>query len=559
MDNINMSEEEYDKEPSDLGSSSKEIDAVGLIGGRSRGLSKQEQKVPEPLAIESVDEEATDYFSLSGSNLKTDRQTVTCTRQSNGNSSHSAFGTQLVSRGRIEWMIKIDTGHSIRIGVCGQTESVDRNFTETKYGYGYGDDGNIYFGGSHIEYNDGFKAGDIVGVYLNMDMNTLKFSVNGADHGAAFDSIKLNDKDNVRGYRLAVTLQHRPHKLTLLESTLYNVERRSPRPSSNQFGANNGHQRKLSYTAMNIKSKSAASSTPSEDGSDSLKKKKGSGKKKGKDDGSAASKKKGAGKKTAGKKGDVSPAPKKKGAGKKGRDTLTPSKKKGKKSSVGAKKKGKDSLTPSQKKGGAKKKSTKTKKNKDEEEQKSEPKKKGRGKEANWVQREKTKDKWEDCGPKLEIEKSSVSTKSSIKDGNSAFGKIVIKNKMKVRWDITIKQGDNIGVGICNTSGGLKTNKNKKLLTQSFTNDMMGYGYMGNDGGTQRSGRYKKYGEKFKAGDKVSIILDMNAKSLSFVLNGDDQGVAFKNLPSGDYRLAASFFEKMQKITLNKTTIWDAK
>merc|ERR1712154_722043 len=126
------------------------------------------------------------------------------------------------------------------------------------YGYGYGDDGNIYFGGSHIEYNDGFKAGDIFGVYLNMDMNTLKFSVNGNDHGAAFDSIKLNEKDNINGYRLAVSLQHRPHKITLLESTLYNVERQSPRPNNTQFARkNNGasHQRKLSYSTMNTKKK----------------------------------------------------------------------------------------------------------------------------------------------------------------------------------------------------------------------------------------------------------------------------------------------------------------
>mmetsp|Transcript_38505 Transcript_38505/g.34062 ORF Transcript_38505/g.34062 Transcript_38505/m.34062 type:complete len:849 (+) Transcript_38505:175-2721(+) len=565
----NMDEEDYNNENGTeaTGTSHNELDAVGLIGGRSRGLSKAEQKVPEPLSIESVDEEATDYFSLSGKNLKTDRSTVTCTRQSNGSSSHSAFGTQLVSRGRIEWMIKIDTGHSIRIGVCGSTESVDRNFTETKYGYGYGDDGNIYFGGSHIEYNDGFKAGDIVGVYLNMDMNTLKFSVNGSDHGAAFDNINLNDKDNVTGYRLAVTLQHRPHKLTLLESTLYNVERRSPRPNANQFNnSNNGHQRKLSYTTMNKKSKSVASS---DDGTNSPPKKKKSGKKKkgdaagskkkggkkGKD--TTASKKKGKGKgkdSTASKKkgkGKDSTASKKKGAGKKNKtDSLSPSKKKGKKAS----------LSPSKKKGAGKKKSTKSRKD-EEEEQKSEAKKKGKKgkKEANWVQREKSKDKWEDCGAKLNIEKSSISSKTSIKDGNSAFGKIVIKNKMKAKWDITMKQGDNIGVGVCNVSGGLKTNKNKKLLTKSFTTDMMGYGYMGNTGATQKGGKVKKYGEKFKSGDKVSIILDMNAKSLSFILNGDDQGVAFKNLPSGDYRLAAALCEKLQKITLSKTTIWDAK
>merc|ERR1711920_1218848 len=196
----------------------------------------------------------------------------------------------------------------------------------------------------------------------------------------------------------------------------------------------------------------------------------------------------------------------------------------------------------------------------DDEEKKQEPKlsKSKSKKNISWNKRESVKDKWMECGPKLVVEKSSVSTKTNIKDGNSGFGKLVIKgNKMKSKWDITIKQGDNIGVGICNIIGGLKTNKNKKLLTQSFTNDINGYGYMGNDGGIQRSGRYKKYGKKFKAGDKVSIVLDTKSKTLSFSLNGEDQGVAFKNLPSGEYRLAAAFFEKSQKIVLNKVTIWD--
>eukprot|EP01083_Nonionella_stella_P185006 673442_1 len=281
LQNISNSDDEEEEKNSNLSTNNHnnhhELDTVGLIGGRSRGLSKGGNAAPPPLSIEKIDEDATDYFSLSGSNLKTARSSVTCTRNNASGSIHSAFGTQLVSRGRIEWMIKIDTGHSIRIGVCGTTQdSTDRPFTETKYGYGYGDDGNIYFGGSHIEYNDGFKAGDIIGVYLNMDMNTLKFSVNGSDHGAAFDSIKLNEKDNVNGYRLAVSLQHRPHKLTLLESNLYNVERRSPRPNSNQFNINNkktnGHQRKLSYKAMTQKpATSITSSVASSDNDDEKK------------------------------------------------------------------------------------------------------------------------------------------------------------------------------------------------------------------------------------------------------------------------------------------------
>ena len=157
----------------------------------------------------------------------------------------------------------------------------------------------------------------------------------------------------------------------------------------------------------------------------------------------------------------------------------------------------------------------------------------------------------------MNIEGHAVTTKSNIKDGNSSFGHIVVGPRMKAEWEVKVKHGDNIGIGICNVIGGLKSAKNKKLLIQSFTNDINGYGYMGNDGGVQRSGRYKKYGQQFKAGDKVTVVLDTKNKTLSFQLNGEDQGIAYKNLPAGDYRLAVSFFEKTQKIIMSKAAVWD--
>lgn len=576
----NLTEEDYSKEEKEeaIAAITGNTDAVGLIGGRSRGQSQADANAPEPLSIETKEEDATDYFSLSGSNLKTDRSSVTCTRQTNG-SAHSAFATQLVSRGRIEWMIKVDTGHSIRIGVCGSTDSTDRDFTQTKYGYGYGDDGNIYFGGSHIEYNDGFKAGDIIGVYLNMDMNTLKFSVNGADHGAAFDSINLDDKDNVIGYRLAISLQHRPHKLTLLDSTVYNVERRSPRPNSNQFGNNNGHQRKLSYASMNklkmvsaSSAKSQASDTPEAGASDGEKSSSGKDKKKKSDKDLKNGKKDAKNKKTDAKSSkkktpSTSSAASKKKSAKNG--ATTASKKKTAASSGASKKKTSASSSSASKKkktdaaaASSKKKLTTPAAKKSKVPSKKSAKKSASGddekKDDAWTERENvSKDSWVACGPKLVTEKLTVSTKTNIKDGNTAFGKLCVKNKMKAVWEVTVKQGDNIGIGVCNVNGALSTAKNKKLLSGSFTNDIAGYGYMGKDGGKQRQGRYKKYGQSFKSGDKVSVILDMSGKTLSFAVNGQDQGDAFKNLPSGDYRLALVFFEKSSKVAISKTTVYD--
>merc|ERR1719474_1256773 len=578
-------------------SMSLEVDPVGLIGGRARGLSMgTDHHMPEPLTIETVDDDATDFFSVSGSNLKADRCSVTCTRESGV--VHSAFGTQLVARGRIEWMIQIDGGHSIRIGVCGSTTKGDQLFTDTAYGYGYGDDGNIYSGGSSVEHNDGFKAGDIIGVYLNMDMNSLKFSVNGENHGDAFGSIELHPKEGVVGYRLAVSLKHRPHKLTLLESTVFNVERRSPRPTSGaaapSFNAVNGggHQRRLTYNLSKhqVNRAAATPTTPLSNGRTPKAKATPNIKPLTADDSAidsqsvlAPPKKKGKKKKGASKSGDKSSS---KSAAKSGakskkkkesnlrvkKDKKGGHKKSLSKGSTGSSSEMKKSKKKKKKKGpvdgdGEKKKKKKKRKevsgsmggdeeSKEEEVAKKKKVKKHK-KEVHWVKREGVKDRWEASGPKLMAEKNVVSTKSNIKDGNSSFGHIVVRQKMKARWELSVKHGDNIGIGICNVNGELKTTKNKKLLTQSFTNDIGGYGYMGNDGGVQRSGRYKKYGEQFKAGDKVTVELDTNSKTLSFALNGVDQGVAFKNLPSGDYRLAASFFERTQKVVLLKTTVWD--
>ena len=68
------------------------------------------------------------------------------------------------------------------------------------------------------------------------------------------------------------------------------------------------------------------------------------------------------------------------------------------------------------------------------------------------------------------------------------------------------------------------------------------------------------YGSSFKAGDKILVRLDMQSKTLSFSLNGQDQGVAFKDLAvHGQYRLAVALNVKQQTIQLTKTVIWDKK
>ena len=54
---------------------------------------------------------------------------------------------------------------------------------------------------------------------------------------------------------------------------------------------------------------------------------------------------------------------------------------------------------------------------------------------------------------------------------------------------------------------------------------------------------YRKYGEKCaKAGDRVQVILNLDANSLSYIINGTDYGKAVDIKPNKrGYKLAVSF------------------
>ena len=51
----------------------------------------------------------------------------------------------------------------------------------------------------------------------------------------------------------------------------------------------------------------------------------------------------------------------------------------------------------------------------------------------------------------------------------------------------------------------------------------------------------EKYGEPFeKEGDTIELYLNMDDKTLSYTINGNDYGVAFKDIEQGNYRVAVS-------------------
>ena len=71
-------------------------------------------------------------------------------------------------------------------------------------------------------------------------------------------------------------------------------------------------------------------------------------------------------------------------------------------------------------------------------------------------------------------------------------------------------------------------------------NDMKmirGFGFS-MDGGCLWPGKPTRYGERCESGDVIEMILDFNAKMLSYKINDIFQGIAFRDIPSGQYKAA---------------------
>ena len=107
-------------------------------------------------------------------------------------------------------------------------------------------------------------------------------------------------------------------------------------------------------------------------------------------------------------------------------------------------------------------------------------------------------------------------------------------------WKITLDVGGNAG-NMYDVFIGV-TRKKALEASKYCGSDKSSWGYYGSNGYAYHHSTSKSYGKKYKVGDTILVRLDCDAGTLGFSVNGEDQGVAFKNLNASAYYPCISLY-----------------
>ena len=162
-------------------------------------------------------------------------------------------------------------------------------------------------------------------------------------------------------------------------------------------------------------------------------------------------------------------------------------------------------------------------------------------------------DKWYLKYVKHYINIDGLKVKNTMYHNGSAFGSFIIEKGMIHSWTIKLLNwNDKTTYGGTGSGPWIGIIKDKDdLLKKWYYNtgwarDGSGYAFVCGVGckegaGIRRDKQEAKYGEKFKkAGDVMTIILDTYKWTLSYIINGTDYGIAFKDIDQCNYRLAVT-------------------
>jgi SPRY domain/Cullin binding len=158
-----------------------------------------------------------------------------------------------------------------------------------------------------------------------------------------------------------------------------------------------------------------------------------------------------------------------------------------------------------------------------------------------------------DAGNKLRIGGGGTDVNNSGNMFESVKGTVCVRAG---KWYFEVKLGStgNIHIGVCQAScnPGPQTTNSWGSSASGIGNDRVSWSY---DGGREK--KYhgdtegERYGEGWSSGDVIGVLIDCDARTLSFYKNGNDLGQAFSSIDVGDGLYPAASFDRRTKAQFN--------
>ena len=134
---------------------------------------------------------------------------------------------------------------------------------------------------------------------------------------------------------------------------------------------------------------------------------------------------------------------------------------------------------------------------------------------------------------------------------NSSFGHQTIHSMDKAvyRWNLKVNKPSIWAIIVGISSDWITKAKSFHVNEESFN-----YGYS-SYGSKWSKGKYEQYGQEWKDNDVIGIKLDMVNRTIEFFVNGQSQGVAYKDIDVGhniSYKLAVYIHWQGHGVTIKK-------
>ncbi|GLD93035.1 hypothetical protein PINS_up001627 [Pythium insidiosum] len=155
------------------------------------------------------------------------------------------------------------------------------------------------------------------------------------------------------------------------------------------------------------------------------------------------------------------------------------------------------------------------------------------------------------CGKNLHLLNCGKSVKNTVNKKWHTVRATVAFEEGVHEWHVRIDScvSKNIFIGVCTSDASLEN---------YIGSDAYGYGFLANKAIWHNKSKLVSYGEVFKQGDVIQVVLDCDARTLAFSRNGEFLGIAATSLCAGksDSQIggkwypAISLYNKDDQVTL---------